>query len=219
MTIEYELVRSKRKSIAIIINAEGKCRVRAPIYVPVGEIERFVNEKTRWIIKKQQENVEQIEQKQLVLEDGLELKILDDTYTLRLLPIKQIKVKNNEIFCPIQSSEKALERWLRRLALSVLQERVTYYAELMNVSYKSVKLSSAARRWGSCSVRGNLNFAWRLVFYPLDILDYVVVHELSHIGNMNHSTQFWQRVISVLPDYSIRQRYLKQHAHYLQWLR
>lgn len=100
-----------------------------------------------------------------------------------------------------------------------MQERTAHYAELMGVVYQSVKLSSAAKRWGSCSIKGNLNFSWRLVFYPLAVLDYVVVHELSHIGNMNHSRRFWQRVASVLPDYQMRQRWLKQQAYILQWLR
>lgn len=100
-----------------------------------------------------------------------------------------------------------------------MQQRVAYLAALMGVRYDQVKLSSAAKRWGSCSIQGNLNFAWRLVFYPLAVLDYVVVHELSHIGNMNHSRRFWQRVASVLPDYQARQRYLKQNSYILQWLR
>lgn len=130
-----------------------------------------------------------------------------------------MQVNGTVLLCPQFKPQQALEKWLRQQALAVLQERTAHYAELMGVVYQSVKLSSAAKRWGSCSIKGNLNFSWRLVFYPLAVLDYVVVHELSHIGNMNHSRRFWQRVASVLPDYQMRQRWLKQQAYILQWLR
>jgi hypothetical protein rflaF_14237 len=157
--------------------------------------------------------------RQLILTDGMQLSVLDNRYTLRLTEVGQVQVNGTVLLCPQFKPQQALEKWLRQQALAVLQERTAHYAELMGVVYQSVKLSSAAKRWGSCSIKGNLNFSWRLVFYPLAVLDYVVVHELSHIGNMNHSRRFWQRVASVLPDYQMRQRWLKQQAYILQWLR
>ena len=210
MTVAYELIRSKRRTIAIVIDSEGKCRVRAPLQARLSDIEHFVQAKTGWIEQKQ---------RQLILTDGMQLSVLDNSYTLRLTEVGQVQVNGTVLLCPQFKPQQALEKWLRQQALAVLQERTAHYAELMGVVYQSVKLSSAAKRWGSCSIKGNLNFSWRLVFYPLAVLDYVVVHELSHIGNMNHSRRFWQRVASVLPDYQMRQRWLKQQAYILQWLR
>jgi predicted metal-dependent hydrolase len=79
----------------------------------------------------------------------------------------------------------------------------------MGVEYSSIKMSDAQRRWGSCSAKNALNFAWRLVMCPLSVIDYVVVHELSHITYKNHSTKFWSRVATVMPRY----------REALEWLR
>lgn len=210
MTVAYELIRSKRRTIAIVIDSEGKCRVRAPLQARLSDIEHFVQAKTGWIEQKQQYYAAVQKKRQLILTDGMQLSVLDNSYTLRLTEVGQVQVNGTVLLCP---------QFKPQQALAVLQERTAHYAELMGVVYQSVKLSSAAKRWGSCSIKGNLNFSWRLVFYPLAVLDYVVVHELSHIGNMNHSRRFWQRVASVLPDYQMRQRWLKQQAYILQWLR
>lgn len=219
MTVAYELIRTRRKSIAIVVDGKGRCSVRAPLQARLSDIERFVNAKTAWIVQKQQLCAARMQAQQLELTDGRWLQVLDSGYILRLAAVRQVSVQSDVLLCPQQEPQKALEKWLRQQALAVLQQRVAYYAALLGVSYGRVKLSSAAKRWGSCSMQGNLNFAWRLVFYPLAVLDYVVVHELSHIGNMNHSRRFWQRVASILPDYQVRQRYLKQHSYILQWLR
>lgn len=218
MTVAYELIRTRRKSIAIVVDGKGRCSVRAPLQARLSDIERFVNEKTAWIVQKQQLCAVKMQAQQLELTDGKRLQVLDANYTLRLAAVRQVSVQDDVLLWSAAGPQKAIGKWLRR-RLYNLPERVLCYAALMGVRYDQVKLSSAAKRWGSCSIQGNLNFAWRLVFYPLAVLDYVVVHELSHIGNMNHSRRFWQRVASVLPDYQARQRYLKQNSYILQWLR
>ena len=114
---------------------------------------------------------------------------------------------------------EAEKKYYRNLAREVLGARTGYYARKMGVTYGRISIREQKTRWGSCSSVGNLNYNWKLVLMPPGVLDYVVVHELSHIGNMNHSRRFWQRVASVLPDYQMRQRCLKQQAYILQWLR
>ena len=91
-------------------------------------------------------------------------------------------------------------------------ERAAYFAGIMNVTYGTLRLSSARTRWGSCSARGNLNFHWKLILMPPEILDYVVVHELAHRKEMNHSARFWAIVESVLPDYKERRQWLKENG-------
>ncbi len=93
-----------------------------------------------------------------------------------------------------------------------MQRRAEYYARQMQVSYGRVAVKDQKTRWGSCSAKGNLNFNWRLILAPGEVLDYVVVHELAHRREMNHSVRFWNLVESVLPDYQQRKRWLKENG-------
>lgn len=97
-------------------------------------------------------------------------------------------------------------------ALKLIPERVEYYAGLMGVSYGRITIREQKTRWGSCSCRGNLNFNWKLMLMPPEILDYVVVHELAHRKEMNHSRDFWKIVEQVLPDYQERRKRLRELA-------
>lgn len=98
------------------------------------------------------------------------------------------------------------------LAAERLGERVRLYAERMQVSYGKISVKDQKTRWGSCSSLGNLNFNWRLVLMPEEILDYVVVHELAHRKEMNHSRAFWAEVERILPDYKERRKWLRIHG-------
>lgn len=106
----------------------------------------------------------------------------------------------------------ALENKYRRAAKEKLGQRTAYFARLMGVSYGKVTVRAAKTRWGSCSGAGNLNFHWKLVLMPPEVLDYVVVHELAHRKEMNHSPAFWAEVEKILPDYKARRRWLKTYG-------
>ena len=97
----------------------------------------------------------------------------------------------------------------RKRAAEVLETRCRYYAPVMGVSYGTVTIREQKTRWGSCSAKGNLNFNWKLVLMPPEILDYVVVHELAHRIHMDHSAAFWAEVGKILPDYKERRQWLK----------
>lgn len=107
--------------------------------------------------------------------------------------------------------EKEIQQYKKELR-PVLNHRVVYYAQLMGVTYGRVAIRNQKTRWGSCSARGNLNFNWRLVLMPPEILDYVVVHELAHRLEMNHSPRFWGIVAQILPDYAVRRKWLKENG-------
>ena len=108
--------------------------------------------------------------------------------------------------------DPALERIYRKRAKERLMGRAASFAGIMHVTYGTLRLSSARTRWGSCSARGNLNFHWKLILMPPEILDYVVVHELAHRKQMNHSKLFWAEVERILPDYERRRRWLKENG-------
>ena len=108
--------------------------------------------------------------------------------------------------------DAAQEMELRERAKSVLAQRTAYFARQIGVTYGRITVRDQKTRWGSCSQTGNLNFNFRLILAPLEVLDYVVVHELCHRRQMNHSTQFWQEVAQVLPDYRKRKAWLTENG-------
>ncbi len=109
----------------------------------------------------------------------------------------------------------ALERWYRRQASTVFEERLTYCNASYNFTWASVAIKSQKTRWGSCSRQGNLNFNWRLLLAPPAILDYVVIHELCHLQEHNHAASFWALVERACPDYRDHRRWLRLHGHEL----
>ena len=181
--IAYQVVRSNRKSVALVIDNEANLIVRAPALMPDTVIDEFVRKKRRWINEKQQQ-VAVFGEKHppVVVETGESIMYLGSNYAIA---------------------------WLKEQAMQTISERVALYANVMGVTPGTVKLSEAKARWGSCSTKNNLNFAWRLVMCPLSVIDYVVVHELSHITYKNHSPAFWARVKTVLPTYEDDQDWLK----------
>ena len=111
-------------------------------------------------------------------------------------------------------SEEELRK-LTKLAKEIIPEKVAYYARIMNVSYGRITIRRQKTRWGSCSREGNLNFNVLLMMAPPEVLDYVVVHELCHRLEMNHSPRFWNQVEKVLPGYKKERRWLKEHGNRL----
>ena len=113
--------------------------------------------------------------------------------------------------------KRQLAAWYREQALDIIMDRVTIYATKMKVSYQKITLKYMKTRWGSCSHQGNLNFNWTLIMAPLEVIDYVVVHELAHRIQFNHSPAFWALVNTHIPTYKTHIRWLKQHHRLLIW--
>lgn len=208
--IAYQVVRSNRKSVALVIDNEANLIVRAPIQMPDTTIDEFVRKKSRWINEKQQQ-VAVFGEKHppVVVETGESIMYLGSNYAIIKDDVDSVKVSGNELLVPENFDVAALTAWLKEQAMQIISERVALYANIMGVTPGTVKLSEAKARWGSCSTKNNLNFAWRLIMCPLSVIDYVVVHELSHITYKNHSPAFWARVKTVLPNYEDDQDWLK----------
>ena len=215
--IPYAVARSDRKSVAIVIDTEGSVLVRAPKSMPDAEISAFVNKKKMWIRAKQ-EQIAAISEKheKLHADDGDSILYLGHSYVISKEKIDEIAFDGNTLIVPLDYTIEDISAWLKVEAGKIIQERVDRYASIMGVKYASVKMSDAKARWGSCSAKDSLNFAWRLVLAPLGIIDYVVVHELSHITYKNHSSQFWARVKTVLPHYKEQQDWLKANRQLME---
>lgn len=208
--IAYQVVRSNRKSVALVIDNEANLIVRAPILMPETTIAEFVRKKRRWINEKQQQ-VAVFGEKHppVVVETGESIMYLGNSYAIIKDAVDAVEISGNELVVPEDYDVEALTAWLKEQAMQTISERVALYANIMGVTPGTVKLSEAKARWGSCSTKNNLNFAWRLIMCPLSVIDYVVVHELSHITYKNHSPAFWSRVKTVLPTYEDGQEWLK----------
>lgn len=215
-----EIIRTKRRTMALIIERDGRLIVRAPLRAKDETIHAFVKHKEKWILKKQ-EDVKAFYPPFVPKEyvNGEGFWYLGNIYKLQLAEANKPLLYLNGNF---QLARKALdkapivfERWYREQANKVISDRVQWYAAKYGYSYKQVKITSARTRWGSCSAHGTLSFAWRLVMAPVPVIDYVVVHELVHLQVKNHSKKYWGRVGVVMPDYKQKIEWLEKHGHLL----
>ena len=175
MNIQYELIRSDRKTIAIQIKPDGSVVVRCPRRMKTEEVRLFVESKSDWITK----------------------------HLKGRGPSAQEKLTEQEI------------ARLREQTRCLVTQRVRHYAPLVGVTYNQITIRMQHTRWGSCSSKGNLNFNGLLALVPPEILDYVVVHELCHRKELNHSERFWNEVAKILPDHKERRKWLKENGHRL----
>jgi len=210
--MHYHLTRSTRKSVAVYIR-NGEVEVRAPFFMSRKTIDRFVLEKAPWIAKTQTEQNIQIEQKKnFSLDYGSTLILRGKPYPITPRDDHFAEFDDDVFYMPPglqpQQIKELSIRLYKILAQMHLAKRVAYYAPKMRVEPAVVKVNSATKRWGSCSSLKNLNFTWRLIMADDDVIDYVVVHELAHIRQMDHSPKFWAIVRQVLPDYEIRKHQL-----------
>ena len=213
-----QIVRSKRKTIALIVKPDGNVIVRAPMRASVAFIHEFVEKNAEWIRKKKAEaqSIVRPEPKRFV--DGEEFMFLGKAYPLQIVDGQKSALHLEENTFKLDSSavKKAtlvFERWYRKEALRILKERVEHYAGQYGFEYNKVGITSARTRWGSCSASGSLNFSWRLIQTPPEVIDYVVVHELAHTQVHNHSKKFWKKVESVMPDYDRHRKWLRKNGH------
>jgi predicted metal-dependent hydrolase len=208
--IPYEVVRSDRKTIALVIDSDAKLIVRAPLRAKNKDISGFIEKKRHWIEEKQKQVLAFGEKHSpVIVANGESLIFMGSTYTILLEDVTDIQISGVYILIPLDGTTDSIIEWMKKEALTVLKERVERYAQIMGVKYSAIKLSDAKARWGSCSVKNSLNFAWRLIMCPLPVIDYIVVHELSHIAYKNHSASFWARVRTILTDYKESQDWLK----------
>lgn len=215
--LPYTLVRSKRKTLQLVINKNGELIARAPLRMSERRINSFVKEKAAWIAKKQQQVLAAKDNHPpLRMQTGEQLMYLGIKRTLVFGGTSAIRLEGSSLLLPENTTQEHLIAWLKAQAKQLFTQRVQHYANVMNVSYTAVKVSSAQHRWGSCSAKNSLNFAWRLILCTPEAIDYVVVHELSHVMHKNHGASFWKSVEKVLPDYKTQRRWLKQHGVLLE---
>ncbi|PWM68420.1 MAG: hypothetical protein DBX38_01860 [Eubacteriales Family XIII. Incertae Sedis bacterium] len=209
----YTLIRSQRKTLSLLIRSDGALIARAPLYMPIKEIEAFIEKKKEWIDAKQYEaKLHSQKYKKITAEPGAMLPYLGRMRKIIKCETDKVYLKGTELFISSSAGADDLIKWLKESALALFKKRTDAFAEIMNTNYASVKISNAKTRWGSCSGSNSINFSWRLVMCPPEIIDYVVVHELAHTIHKNHSREFWNEVGAFIPDYKIRRKQLKEYS-------
>jgi predicted metal-dependent hydrolase len=228
--VAYEFKRGKRRTIGLSVGKEG-LTVSAPRWTPLGEVEALIRDKAAWVLEKLQkahERVGEMAQARTVWADGVAFDFLGERVRLLLDPAHNFAQVGAELQASAEAGglpalrlgvagnanetqvRDAAQAWLMRQAQRVFTERLDHFAPLLGVTYNRLRLSSAGTRWGSASVDGTIRLNWRLVHLKMEMVDYVVVHELSHLRHMDHSAQFWNVVAEVMPDHVQRRRALKK---------
>jgi len=230
--VGYALRRARRRSIGFVVDTDG-LSVAAPQWVGQGEIESALREKADWILRKlgeQQQRQRRLQAARIEWRDGTGIPFLGETVIVVLdaragvtqagallntdaaalpgVPRLTLHIGLPHTAAPEQIRD-AVQSWLQRQARGVFEERCHHFAAQLGVQYKRLRLSSAQTRWGSASADGSIRLNWRLVHFALPTIDYVVVHELAHLREMNHSPRFWDVVRSVMPDYGSARDALK----------
>jgi predicted metal-dependent hydrolase len=226
--LKYILTRSSRKTIGIAIEKTGLVKVTSPTKISESYINQLLQEKSKWILKKLKdfENRTDKKNKSKVFEDGESFSYLGKEFKLKLFssstlkkPTVRLNGENIVIAYPnsIDTGKlrEALKQWYIVQFKLVIAERVKYYSTILNVLPKKITIREQKTRWGSCSARGNINFNWKLIMASLEIIDYVVIHELCHMREMNHSKEFWKLVEGLFPQYKKCKAWLKENGDLL----
>lgn len=218
--INYNIIRTKRKTLALHISSrDAMLTIRAPIGMSEETIHRFITQKSNWIRRKQTEISRQLEKhkpKQFIT--GEQFLLAGRLYPLSVIPgakprvylSSEEKIVMTEACLP--APRHYMEWFYKQQAKSMLVKRTGQIAEKLGYDVKAVRINSARTRWGSCSVDSTINYSWRLVLLPWDVIDYVIIHELIHIDIKDHSRRFYARMLKLLPDYAEREKKLKEHS-------
>lgn len=219
--VPWQLVRAKRRSIGFQIDHRG-LRVSAPRWVSMREIEQAMQAKAAWILRKLAEwrlQGERIASLATRWEDGGEISFLGERLTLRTDPGARGVEREPGLLridlppgAGVEQLKDRVESWLRREAMRVFGERIPVYAARLGRAPTRWSLSSARARWGSCNRDGSIRLNWRLIHFPIDLIDYVIAHELAHLAELNHGPRFWSTVGTLFPEFQSARRRLRSQG-------
>ena len=215
--MDYILKRTNRsRAIRISLNHAGEVIVTAPRFVVKFMIEQFVKQNEGWIERQQQRlTLRKSVSPNLNWDEGV-ISYLGTLYYIKFKETGAKVVFENGICWvhPVTSLEadvkQTLLRWLKMNAEKDIAGRTRAWAGTMGVRYGTVRFGQQASRWGSCTGEGNLRFNWRLIDFPPEVIDYVVIHELSHTVHHDHSDRFWHLVEQYCPHWKEQRKFLKR---------
>jgi predicted metal-dependent hydrolase len=217
----YELVKSSRaKYIRIKLSPDGKLSVVLPDGIPAQHAHDFVQSHRDWV-NRQLLKLEQNPPRFITTPDELNLRLLGEVWQIRYQEMDEQKVTLEQVpdgsvlsisglISDIPLVKKVLGMWLKRKAVPVLNQMLEKLARQHGFEYVRCTIRGQKTRWGSCSTKGNINLNYKLLFCPREIVEYVMIHELSHTHEHNHSPQFWAIVESCDPDFQQHRQQLRE---------
>lgn len=221
MNLEYSVVYSSRKTLGITVERDRSVIVRAPHGTPREKIDAAVEKKRFWLYEKighaQKHDRPQKEREfvsgatVLYLGKNYRLEVVSDDFEGILFDSKFLISKSST-----PDAAALLRAWYADKAKEKIVPQVRFYAKHLGVSFNDVLVSDLKYRWGSCTPKNNLNFNWRLIKAPMRVIEYVIVHELAHLLEPNHTARFWAIVKTQLPDYLRAKEWLKRSGALLE---
>lgn len=222
MILPDQIIRTNRRTLSLAINKDGQIIVHAPNKMKEETINNFVNAKQHWLTSKlaiirgnQDKFFDVINMKKYLLY-GKQLSIYKAN-------VKKIEIMNDKILIPSKlEGEKimsALVNFYKKQAKEILYKRLNYLQGVLKIKCSSFKICNSKGRWGSCSSNGVVTLNWRVIMVEPQIIDYIIIHELCHLIEMNHSKRFWTLVETFLPNYNQSRQVLKQYGFLLELYR
>ena len=217
--VEYRFARRRRRTLGITVDASG-VRVAAPLRAPWRDIEAYLREKERWILRKMDEWART--PRGIVLH-GLSGETLPIFGVPHMLEVssgrRRVEQHDGRILITARRPIEALTDWLKHRALEALRPRVAHYSAQFGLPMPRVALSNARTQWGVCTEAGAIRLSWRLVHVEPALADYVVAHEVAHLVELNHSRRYWALVERLYPGWREARERLELAARNLPTLR
>lgn len=214
-----KIIKSNRKTVSIEVTDNATLIIKTPTYVRIADIEKIIQKNYQWLKNRLEiaQKSRQFKTKRFV--NGEKFLYLGQLYPLEIKQnLSKPLIFNDKFYLRFDARPYAREiftNWYKQQAAKNFYRRALIFAPLMGVEFNQIKISSARKRWGSCSNKKNINIVWRLIMAPQAIIDYVIVHELAHLKHMDHSKNFWKLVESVYPNYKKAVNWLKEYGPYL----
>lgn len=223
MELEYAVIYSKRKKLTITVERDRTVVVRAPEGIAPEKIRQVVQSRRRWIFEKTRDPQKYqglIHPPGKELVSGEAIPYLGRNYRIELSSTgRRILFENSKFVVPkaLAGDRKRLfQRWYRKKAKEKILPRVQLHARSLGVDYNQVRISGSRYRWGSCTPRDNIVLNWRLIKAPMFVVDYVILHELAHLLESNHTPRFWNIIRSQIVNYEKAKSWLRENGEILE---
>lgn len=215
------IIRTHRRSLSLQITKTGDLVVHAPKRLSADYIFNYIKEKEKWITTKQKEIQERLSINRDII-NYKQILFLGKKYNIEYVGgLKKIELSDSAILVPqnISNPVNKIKNWLIQTSKKILSERLEYFANIMQIDYASITINNNKTRWGSCDSNRNIKLNFRLIMLPHKTLDFVLIHELAHIIEFNHSKDFYKIISIVMPSYKLQQKQLKEYDYLLNIFR
>lgn len=223
MMLDYEVVRANRKSIGITVERDRSVIVRVPLHTSEQTISEAIERKKLWIWQKLRDPhkyPDPLPHKEYVIGENFLYLGQHCALTFTKGEVGAVRLVGKQfemVDADRRNGDRLFRSWYLAQAKEVLRPRIAGFATEMGVRYSRIWIRDLKYRWGSCSPGGTLSFNWRIIQAPMIVVDYLIVHELAHILETNHSPEFWNIVAVQVPSWAKARSWLKQHGGRLEW--